>query len=81
MFYFANAIKGFSSSVVKAVRHICSPDIKFNKEFILFSVCGGAGLIGNSVNLLVLNSRDMRSNCFNNLLTSLNIAERYEKTR
>ena len=38
-------------------------------------VFGGLGLLGNTVSILVLNSKDMRSNCFNNILTALNITD------
>jgi len=38
-------------------------------------VFGCLGLIGNIVNIIVLNTRELRSNCFNNLLTSLNVVE------
>ena len=33
--------------------------------------------MGNIVNIIVLNTRELRSNCFNNLLTSLNVVERW----
>ena len=45
-------------------------------NFAELSVFGCLGLIGNIVNIIVLNTRDLRSNCFNNLLTSLNVVER-----
>ena len=39
------------------------------------SVFGGLGLFGNLVSIVVLLSKDMRSNCFNNILTALNITD------
>ena len=41
----------------------------------MFSVFGGLGLFGNLVSIVVLLSKDMRSNCFNNILTALNITD------
>ena len=41
----------------------------------MFSVFGGLGLFGNMVSIVVLLSKDMRSNCFNNILTALNITD------
>ena len=50
----------------------------WDKSFINhFAVVGSIGLLGNILNLLVLNSRELRNNCFNNLLTCLNIVERW----
>ena len=53
---------------------------KYFMSFIILSlyisVIGAFGLTGNFLNIIVLNSKELRSNCFNNLLTSLNIMER-----
>ena len=37
---------------------------------------GILGIIGNLLSIIVLNTKEMRTNCFNNLLTALNVAER-----
>jgi len=42
---------------------------------LLTMAFGGLGLVGNSVSILVLTSKNMRSNCFNNILTALNITD------
>ena len=49
---------------------------KLLKLFLLL-VSGCFGLIGNVVNIVVLCSQDMRSKCFNNLLSLLNLTDRY----
>ena len=41
----------------------------------MFPAFGGLGLFGNLVSIIVLLSKDMRSNCFNNILTALNITD------
>ena len=41
-----------------------------------FEVIGCFGLVGNLLSIIVLNTKDMRSNCFNNLLTALNMTDR-----
>ena len=41
----------------------------------VFPAFGGLGLFGNLVSIIVLLSKDMRSNCFNNILTALNITD------
>ena len=40
-------------------------------------VSGCFGLVGNVVNIVVLCSQDMRNKCFNNLLSLLNLTDRY----
>ena len=40
-------------------------------------VFGCFGLVGNLLSIIVLNTKDMKNNCFNNLLTALNITDRY----
>ena len=47
----------------------------FRRRCTYFSVFGGLGLFGNLVSIVVLLSKDMRSNCFNNILTALNITD------
>jgi len=42
---------------------------------ILTIVSGSFGLVGNLVNIIVLCSQEMRTKCFNNLLTVLNITD------
>ena len=49
--------------------------VNFKNFFPLVSGC--FGLIGNVVNIVVLCSQDMRSKCFNNLLSLLNLTDRY----
>ena len=39
------------------------------------SAFGGVGLLGNLVSIAVLLSKEMRKNCFNNILTALNITD------
>ena len=39
---------------------------------------GILGILGNMLSIIVLNTKEMRTNCFNNLLTALNIADRLE---
>ena len=39
------------------------------------SAFGGVGLLGNLVSIVVLLSKEMRKNCFNNILTALNITD------
>ena len=39
---------------------------------------GILGILGNMLSIIVLNTKEMRANCFNNLLTALNIADRWE---
>ena len=39
---------------------------------------GILGILGNMLSIIVLNTKEMRTNCFNNLLTALNIADRWE---
>ena len=45
------------------------------RVLLVFSAFGGLGLFGNFVSIVVLLSKDMRSNCFNNILTALNITD------
>ena len=40
-------------------------------------VAGVLGLVGNFLSIIILNTRDMRTKCFNNLLTTLNITDRF----
>jgi len=42
---------------------------------ILLIGFGCFGLVGNLLSIIVLNTKDMKSNCFNNLLTALNITD------
>ena len=42
------------------------------------AVLGTLGILGNVLSIIVLNTKEMRTNCFNNLLTALNIADRWE---
>jgi len=42
---------------------------------LLLIVFGCLGLVGNILSIIVLNTKDMKSNCFNNLLTALNITD------
>ena len=39
---------------------------------------GILGILGNILSIIVLNTKEMRTNCFNNLLTALNIADRWK---
>merc|ERR1711963_262973 len=53
------------------------------ETYMKFSLCMGIltivsasfGLVGNIVNIIVLCSKEMRSKCFNNLLTLLNVTD------
>lgn len=42
---------------------------------ILLIAFGCFGLVGNLLSIIVLNTKDMKSNCFNNLLTALNTTD------
>jgi len=57
-----------------------TPEYKAYEQFslvigLLTLAFGGLGLVGNFVSIVVLVSKDMRSNCFNNILTALNITD------
>ena len=38
---------------------------------------GILGILGNMLSIIVLNTKEMRTNCFNNILTALNVADRF----
>ena len=44
---------------------------------VLTIMLGCVGILGNILSVLVLQTRRMKS-CFNNLLTALNISDRYQ---
>ena len=44
---------------------------------VLTIMLGCVGILGNLLSILVLQTRRMKS-CFNNLLTALNISDRYQ---